>query len=435
MYNLHLLMLIYTKYNSSRLQYILQELFVRRLGITYELTHSEQEVLACTGPKICYAHDLIAGCLHILPHELLWEEGIHNHTISIQHNHEWDTLFWPQQGDIPFEIFAASFYLLSRYEEYLPHKVDDHGRFDPEQSLALQYGFLETPLVDRWALKLKDVITKKFGSLKCITPQYKQIATIDIDTAFLYRGLQNERQLRKTIKSAALLRIDKLAEQVQVMRGNKQDPYDTYDYIRQTTQHYPLVYFILCGGESEFDNAIPLETEEMQTLVQKLSSNHTIGIHPSYQSYDSGELIAAEKQVLQNCIGKPVTQSRQHYLRFRLPQTMNLLVKNGITEDYSMAYSGLAGFRASTSFPFYFFDLEQNCQTELLLYPVVVMDVTLRFNMNLTIYSALAKVDQLMQDIKQVNGHFISIWHNNNLSITDNWFAWREVFEKIHSPS
>ncbi len=428
-------MLIYTKYNSPRLQYILQELFVRRLGMNYELTHNKQEAIAYNGPKICYDHDFIADSLHIMPHEMLWEDELHNHTVSIKHNHEWDTLFWPQHGEVPFEIFAASFYLLSRYEEYLPHKVDDHGRFDPEQSVAVQYGFLETPLIDRWALKLKEVLERQFGKIECNAPQYKQVSTIDIDTAFLYRGLQNERQLRKTIKSAALLRIDKLAEQLQVIRGNKQDPYDTYDYIQQITQNCTLLYFILCGGESEFDNAISIKTEDMQTLLQKLAVKYTLGIHPSYHSYDNGDLMATEKQELEKCIAKTVTKSRQHYLRFRLPQTMNLLIQKGITEDYSMAYSGLVGFRASTCFPFYFFDLEQNCQTSLLLYPTAVMDVTLRFNMNLTISSALTKVEQLMQEVKQVNGCFISIWHNNNLSITDNWHAWREVFEKIHSPS
>jgi hypothetical protein len=112
---------------------------------------------------------------------------------------------------------------------------------------------------------------------------------------------------------------------------------------------------------------------------------------------------------------------------------MNLLIANGIAEDYSMAYSDVCGFRASTSHPFAFFDLENNTPTSLLLYPTSLMDVTLRFNMNLTIASSLNKAEQLIQEIKEVNGCCITIWHNSNLSNTNDWYAWREVFEKIHS--
>ena len=35
-------------------------------------------------------------------------------------------------SDIPFDVFAASFFLVSRYEEYLEFQPDAHGRF-PDQ--------------------------------------------------------------------------------------------------------------------------------------------------------------------------------------------------------------------------------------------------------------------------------------------------------------
>jgi hypothetical protein len=171
----------------------------------------------------------------------------------------------------------------------------------------------------------------------------------------------------------------------------------------------------------------------MEALLSHLVSQYNLGIHFSYETYNSPEMMQAEKKLLEECLLKKVTQNRQHFLRFQLPQTMNQLIANGITEDYSMAYSEVAGFRASTAHPFYFYDLENNTPTSLVLYPVSLMDVTLRFNMNLTITSALNKAEQLIQEVKQVNGTFVSIWHNSNLSNTNEWLTWREVFEKIHS--
>ncbi len=52
--------------------------------------------------------------------------------------------FFETSGDFPFDIFAASFYLLSRYEEYLPHEKDMYGRYAHTNSLAFREHFLIT---------------------------------------------------------------------------------------------------------------------------------------------------------------------------------------------------------------------------------------------------------------------------------------------------
>jgi hypothetical protein len=303
---LHLPMLIYAEHiDSPRLSYILQEIFTRRLGIMFELTGDPATIAAFNGPKINYSHSEMDGCLHIRPHPLLFETEIENYSILCKHDHEWDTLMLEQFADIPFDLFAASFFLLSRYEEYLPHKVDEHGRFDPEQSLAVQYGFIETPLIDKWAMKLKDELVKKFGAIQANTPKYQFISTFDIDTAYLYKGLEYARQLKKTIKSASLLRFGRLAEQVQVLHRHQQDPYDTYQYIEQVTKGLKVIFFVLSGGHSEFDEAIPLETHEMKTLLHHLTPHHTMGIHFSYDTYNNSSIMHDEKTVLEQTIPQP----------------------------------------------------------------------------------------------------------------------------------
>jgi hypothetical protein len=399
----------------------------------YLLTDNIEDFQSFNGPKLNYSSLDCAGALRIIPHSLLTEEHLSNPVISVKHNHEWDTIMLEQQGDIPFDLFAASFYLLSRYEEYLPHKVDEHGRFDSDQSLAVQYGFIDTPLVDKWALQLKVVLEKLFGPVEATPPSYCFISTFDIDTAYLYKGLQPERHLRKLVRSLSQFNMSKLAEQYNVKNGKTQDPYDTYRYIANITRNCSVLWFVLCGGTSEYDELIPMNIPEMQQLLQSLSKEYTLGLHPSYLSFDSGHIISKEKRLLEESTKQLVTKSRQHFLRYRLPQTMNLLLENGITEEYSMAYSDTVGFRASTAHPFYFFDLEQNKTTTLLLYPTTLMDVTLRFNMNLTVHAAISKAEQLIQEVKQVNGVFISLWHNSNLSHTNDWLPWKEVFEKIHT--
>src|SRR5207247_9575613 len=72
--------------------------------------------------------------IQISPHTLLFENGIVHRLVEC---FEWKGLkaFFKTEGDIPFDIFAASFYLLTRYEEYLPHKEDEYGRFAHTNSL------------------------------------------------------------------------------------------------------------------------------------------------------------------------------------------------------------------------------------------------------------------------------------------------------------
>jgi hypothetical protein len=431
--NLRVLILVYSPYNTShRLQYVLHEIFTGRLGISYQLTGNRHEADAHPGPLINYSHEELPHGLHIKPHPLITETGITSHSIQVTYNRDWDSIFFEQQGDVPFDMFSATFYLLSRYEEYLPHMVDDHGRFDHEQSLAVQNRFIETPLADKWALQLKTTLENTFGPIAATTPAFRCITTIDIDIAYLYKGISPRRQILKFGKSSLFLRFGKAARQMKVHMGRQQDPYDTYEYIHQVTKHAGLQYFILSGGHTEFDQPLPVHGKEMRNLLQSLSHKN-IGLHPSYASSDKEALIGKEKHQLEQATGKAVIASRQHFLRFRLPATMHALIQQGIRHEYSMGYSGIVGFRASTAHPFRFFDLEQNTATELMLYPSCVMDVTLRYNMGLTIHAAQARVEQLMQEVKQVNGLFITIWHNSNLSSTDGWLPWREVFEKIHT--
>ena len=88
---------------------------------------------------------------------------------------------------LPFDIFAASFFLLSRYEEYLPHVRDVHERFTAAQSIAMKHGFLEKPVVDVWAFQLLTKLKEKFPDYAYETRSYSHITTIDVDNAYAYK--------------------------------------------------------------------------------------------------------------------------------------------------------------------------------------------------------------------------------------------------------
>jgi hypothetical protein len=59
------------------------------------------------------------------------------------------------------------------------------------------------------------------------------------------------------------------------------------------------------------------------------------------------------------------------------------------------------------------------------------MDVSLKNYLQLPPEQALELIVELMNEVKQVNGTFISLWHNESLGNSRQWQGWSGVFEKI----
>ena len=156
-----------------------------------------------------------------------------------------------------------------------------------------------------------------------------------------------------------------------------------------------------------------------------------MGIHPSYYSRNHQSRIRNEKEKLERIIGDKVISSRQHFLRFCLPDTYRYLLKLGIREEYSMGYANQVGYRAGTCTPFYWYDLQAEIRTEMRIYPFQVMDGSLRNYMGTEPAEAEQIVDEIIQDIRQYGGIFGLIWHNSSLGGFGHWSGWREVYQKI----
>src|SRR5690606_25449887 len=114
-----------------------------------------------------------------------------------------------------------------------------------------------------------------------------------------------------------------------------------------------------------------------------------------------------------------------------LPETYRALIAAGIKADYTLAFADVAGFRASTCTPFFWYDLTLEKSTDLVLHPTAVMDQTLRRYMNLTPEEGLAIITQLIKNVKAVNGTFISLWHNESINDFGGWKGWKTVYEKM----
>lgn len=423
---------IYAESKSPRLQFVLEVMFQRCLGIDFKFVKNREKLSGLDIPRINYSHHVIEDCLNIVPHGLLFEQEIKPLELVVE---DWQGIptfmRTAQTGDCPFDIFSAAFYLVSRYEEYLDFTPDRHGRFPAVQSLAYQHGFIERPIVNEWAYALVDILKKTAPNQLYQTNTFRFISTIDIDMAFCYRNKGAVRNLGGLFRDLSKLRFDLVVKRLKVLANWEQDPFDNYDYQHQL--HGPgdpdLIYFIHVGEAGKHDKNIDSRNINFAFLMDKLASHYPIGIHPSYASNSKKKRLKKEINRLEELILSPINLSRQHYIKFRFPGTFRKLWSMGIEQDFSLGYAEIPGFRASICVPIPFFDLEKNSPSELLLRPFVVMDVSLKHYLKLNQEQAIKKIEDLMLTVKKFRGEFISIFHNESLSDYDVWKGWRIVYE------
>ncbi|MEP7264704.1 MAG: polysaccharide deacetylase family protein [Bacteroidota bacterium] len=428
------MLLVYTDKATPRLSYILR-LMLGLAGFEFRITHSEEEFAAYTGARLSYCDKPFSNEPFIFASRLLFEKGIEDQQINVFEWKEVPVFFGTHpKYEIPFDPFAAAFYLVSRYEEYLPHIKDQHLRFSPHQSLAYQRNFLDKPLVNIWAAKLRDVLLKHYPDLKYKTLQYKFISTIDVDSAFAYKEKGMTRQFGAFVLNLFEFNFRRVAERFRVLAGFEKDPYDTYEYLLNLKKNYHLkqIYFFLVGNYGEFDKNVSIESSmKFQSLIKSIADYADVAVHPSYASNTNPEQLRKEIRRLSKVLKREVIKSRQHYLKVVFPATYRNLIENDIKEDYSMGYASEIGFRASICTPFPFYDLDMDTETRLLLYPFMLMDNTLKDYLKLTPDESLERALKLIEEVRKVNGTFITLWHNHSVNDKDEWQGWRRVYEAI----
>lgn len=429
--------LIYTEKYAPRLQYITNFLIKDICGYAVEFTFNKSYYSNYTGVKINYSSARISEQDYFIkPHDLIFQNNIQKQDIKLERNIAYP-FFFPTTTDssFPFDIFSASFWLVTRYEEYLPSSRDDHDRFTFSSSLAYYGDFLHSPIVQIWTDALIASLQKYFP--ECIPERkktFKYQASYDIDMAWSYREKGLFRTVGGFLRDIARLELKSALLRLKVLLFNYPDPFDSFNFLERLHQKYKIypIYFFLLAKSSKFDKNISPNNQEFIALIQKIHQKNRTGIHPSYYSGENPDILKKEINHLKLITNKPVRSSRQHFLRLSFPETYRQLIQQGIKEDYTMGYAGTIGFRAGVAVPFLWFDLEKNETTSLRIFPFQVMDVTLRHYLQLSPQEAYLKVKKIIEAIRSTGGTFTSLWHNSSFAEADGWTKeWKELYKKI----
>lgn len=333
---------------------------------------------------------------------------------------EWIGNTWVVHAD----IIASTFFLISRYEEMMHRDIrDEHGRFPGKMSLPYRAGFINRPIVDEYRLLLLRWLKQARMEVPEIKKEIKQIyLTHDVDAPTLYRSWKG---FVRSIKEGRGM-IQSIKEKF----GNiKNDPYYTFPWLFNEDKKvqeqlgkekvHPII-FIKSGGNSKYDKPhYELKSNDIKALLSMAKRQEIgIGLHSSYEAGANPALISKEKASLEKHLKKDIHCNRHHFLSMREPEDMLQLEGANISEDFTMGYADVSGFRLGTCHPVRWINPVTRRLSPIILHSLTIMDCTLDEEkyMGLNYDEATAYCSQLIEQVKNVGGELTLLWHNDTVS-------------------
>lgn len=425
------MLLIYTHKITPRFMYIMKQLFTRILGLEILFTTKVEDFIKHTGPKITYTKQPLQNEFFIRSNGLLFENGINDINISMGQWEGVPCFFSTGEGSVlPYDIFAASFYLLSRYEEYVPHVKDVYGRFSYKESLAHQHNFLHLPVIDLWTQKLWLLLKERFPDIDKEPKKVRCTSIIDVTTSHSYAMRGFFRGISGLLLDIGTFQLRRVGKRIMVWLNLAKDPFDNFSTLIELHKKYKstCMFFFQFAQYSRYDKNISTENNKFQHLIKSVADYHGVSLAASFSSFSNINLLKLEKKNLSTVINRPVNYSRLRYNRVDIPETYRNLVEAEFTDDYSMGYTHELGFKAGTCTSFYFYDIPLEIQQPIKVHPFAVHDYALlKFSKE---EEVIREIGLLFEQVTKVNGHFMTVFSNELLG-SHQKFNWLKLYKKI----
>lgn len=375
------MILVYTPVVKPRIRYIFKHFFGSRMGEELSFTSDLSVFIAHSGPKMSYGDAPLGNEFFIAAHGLLAEQGIQTTDLQV---FDWEGLpaFFATQDKsaLPFDFFAAAFYLMSRYEEYQPFVADALGRFGSSQSLASKHNFLHLPLVDLWFERFVSIWDDFFDTNHTQDTVSSLSLIVDVPQLFAYKHKSIFRSIAEGMQDFFKFRFASVFDRILVLLGVREDPLSNiHHWIEVLLQKTNAIhFFVLFTKLGVHDRSLGVFNTKHQQGIKSISDYAPTAPLASFESSLNENSLGADISRFTNLIHRPITSIRQHKLVLQFPHTYRLFSSLGIKKDYSMQYADAPGFRASTAFPFRFYDLGDEQQTPLTIHPVCLSEAHIR---------------------------------------------------------
>ena len=328
------------------------------------------------------------------------------------------------QGDtliLSADLVASAYFFLTGYEACIRKEArDQYGRFPGKESVAFRCGFLHRPIVDEYGQLLRRYLRETGIDISEPSAQIRKIyLTHDLDIPYYYRTLKGiargcliDKQYGLTLRSYLNKKYDPAYTYPWIIRQNKQ-------LIKSIgTNRCESLFFFKSTGKCQEDKPVHnVFSKDIQHIFRLCRANHVrIGLHTSYSAGIHPEEIINEKERLKKASHTPITDNRHHFLTCREMNDLSYLVTAGITDDFTMGYADVAGFRLGTCRPVRWINVANKSVYPLTLHPLTLMDRTLDSKyMNLSYEEAIHCALELIDATERHSGDLTLLWHNTSI--------------------
>jgi peptidoglycan/xylan/chitin deacetylase (PgdA/CDA1 family) len=290
--------------------------------------------------------------------------------------------------------------LFTKKEEYDFFVSDRHERF---RYYLSQHRNVFEPQVSKFFIE---------NGYRVSYPENKKFAvclTHDIDVL----NLPKLTTLFDSYKSLLKGNISKSLKQLRSLINKKYNPWWNIKEIIKLEEKYDAkssFYFLtLDKNEIDFNYAIDELEPELTDIIDK---GCEVGLHGGFGEYNNEENIKEKKKRMEKILNKKVVGYRNHYLKFKIPDTWEILNKVGFQYDTTFGYADCVGFRNGMCHPFKPFNLMTEKEIDILEIPLIIMDCTLFEYMHLEMGEAWETIKLLIDTVEKYNGVITILWHN-----------------------
>ena len=332
------------------------------------------------------------------------------------------------------DIFASSFFMLTRWEEYVNKNRDNHDRFPAYESLTYRNNFLDRPVVNEYVEMLKNMLLHLGLNQKTKNKNYQLILTHDVDEIVMWRSWKQVFRvaLGDVVKRRdTKLAFSRIAEYFLIKQGKIKDPFDTFDWLMDKSESIGAKsrFYFMSGGVTEFDNRYDIK--DAKKLIEKIKNRgHIVGIHPSYNAYNDAKQLKKEKEALESVCKCKIKEGREHYLRFEVPTTWQIWEDNGFEIDSTCGYADKEGFRCGTGDEFSVFNILSREKLKLKERPLVYMDDNRLKGERIYDKKLLLKnISSLIEKSKKYNSTYTLLFHQSIFATEE--IDYKGIYEEV----
>ena len=423
--------------NIQERKYVIDILIGEFLGLTYEVTVDSGidswNIVLENGNKLViqdhffnkFKKDLEYLDEKNIPKKIEFSKNdfIVENDIPVIYGNSQFSIFNSQLIKCGVDIFASSFFMLTRWEEYVNKIRDKHNRFPAYASLAYKNNFLDRPIVNEYVEMLWNMLRFLGCKQEREKREFKFVLTHDVDVAYKYMNLlSGVREIIGDIlkRKNLYLAFENLSNKILSHLKLKKDPFDTYDYLMDISESIGVKSYFFLHSSNNAKEDVDNDKFLKEIASKILNRGHFLGYHPSYDAYNNYELFVNDKEKMENIIKQKLTFGRQHYLRFEVPTTWQIWEEAEMEWDSSIGYSGVNGFRSGICFEYSVFDILRRKKLNLKEKPLIIMDVSIK-NLDYEL--------KLIQEIKKYNGESVILWHNSSFNTT--YWEKRNFYERL----